>query len=68
MRGQSKTFAKARERRQKHGLYKYTLGRANWTRRMCSFERVLIVPKWLYTMNLAIEGAENVSLQQDKHW
>ena len=28
----------------------------------------LIAPKWLHTMNLAIEGAEKLSLQQAKHW
>ena len=38
------------------------------TRRTASFEHALMVLKWLRTMSLAIEGAENVSLQQDKHW
>ena len=33
----------------------------------CRFEYALIVPKWLHTMNLAIEGAERPSLQQAKH-
>ena len=33
----------------------------------CRFKHALVAPKWLHTMNLAVEGTKIPSLQQAKH-